>query len=271
MSHNPPTGLPAPGWPGFFRILRRRHFSPFKTYVNRSCRTVVVLNPKVGTKSFRQALTDGMREVFGITDPSQGRYRLFKKAREFQFAPIRDYAHAFRFPGEYQFFCFVRNPYARLRSAWQNKFAYGHLQGYSRSIRRRELGRLRRFARGASLPGAADGSAIPFATFLAYVESQPAGSRDHHWDDQCDVLLMGDIRYEHCFRMEGEFGAGLRQIFGRIGLTGPAIEALLATQRNVSPRDEAPVYDVALAERVARLYARDFQRFGYDTASWQGL
>ena len=271
MSHNPPTGLPAPGWPGFFRILRRRHFSPFKTYVNRSCRTVVVLNPKVGTKSFRQALTDGMREVFGITDPSQGRYRLFKKAREFQFAPIRDYAHAFRFPGEYQFFCFVRNPYARLRSAWQNKFAYGHLQGYSRSIRRRELGRLRRFARGASLPGAVDGSAIPFATFLAYVESQSAGSRDHHWDDQCDVLLMDDIRYEHCFRMEGEFGAGLRQIFGRIGLTGPAIEALLATQRNVSPRDEAPVYDVALAERVARLYARDFQRFGYDTASWQGL
>ena len=97
MSHNPSHTPPAPGWPGFFRILRRRHFSPFKTYVNRSRRTVVVLNPKVGTKSFRQALTDGMREVFGITDPSQGRYRLFRKAREFQFAPIRDYAHAFRF------------------------------------------------------------------------------------------------------------------------------------------------------------------------------
>ena len=140
------AGCPPPGWPGFFRILRRRHFSPFKTYVNREHRTVVVLNPKVGTKSFRQALTDGMREVFGVTDPSEGRYRLFKKAREFQFARIRDYAHAFRFPGEYQFFCFVRNPYARLRSAWQNKFAYGHMQGYSRSIRRRELGRLRRFA-----------------------------------------------------------------------------------------------------------------------------
>ena len=74
----------APGWPGFFRILGRRHFSPFKTYVNRDHRTVVVLNPKVGTKSFRQALTDGMRAVFGITDPSEGRYRLFRKAREFQ-------------------------------------------------------------------------------------------------------------------------------------------------------------------------------------------
>src|SRR6188768_768835 len=247
MSHNPPTGLPAPGWPGFFRILRRRHFSPFKTYVNRSCRTVVVLNPKVGTKSFRQALTDGMREVFGITDPSQGRYRLFRKAREFQFAPVRDYAHAFRFPGEYQFFCFVRNPYARLRSAWQNKFAYGHTQGWSRSIRRRELGRLRRFARSANLEGAADGSAIPFETFLAYVESQPVGTRDHHWDDQYRVLLMDHIRYERWFRMEGEFTAGMREIFERIGLTGPVMERILATQKNNSPKTEAPVYTPQLA------------------------
>lgn len=269
--HVPQSWNPSPGWPGFARIVCRRHFSPFKTYVNREHRTVVVLNPKVGTKSFRQALTDGMREVFGITDPSEGRYRLFRKAREFQFAPVRDYAHAFRFPGEYRFFCFVRNPYARLRSAWQNKFAYGHEQGYSRSIRRRELGRLRRFARGAGIAGAEDGSAIPFETFLSYVESQPAGTRDHHWDDQCAVLLMDDIRYECCFRMEGEFSAGLRQIFQRIGLTGPAMETVLCTQRNASPREEPPVYTPALAERVRRLYARDFERFGYDSDSWRGL
>jgi hypothetical protein len=261
----------APGWRGFWRILRCRHFSPFKTYVNRERRTVVVLNPKVGTKSFRQALTDGMRMVFGVSDPSGGRYRLFRKAREFQFAPIRDYVHAFRFPGEYQFFCFVRNPYARLRSAWQNKFAYGHTGGYSRSIRRRELGRLRRFAATHGMAGGADGTAIPFETFLAYVESQPAGGRDHHWDDQYHVLLMDNIRYERCFRMEGEFTAGMRQIFERIGLTGPAMEQVYATQRNVSPKVEAPVYTAELAARVHRLYERDFAAFGYDAQSWQGL
>jgi hypothetical protein len=261
----------APGWPGFWRILRRKHFSPFKTYVNRGRRTVVILNPKVGTKSFRQALTDGMREVFGIADPSEGRYRLFRKAREFQFARLRDYAHAFRFPAEYQFFCFVRNPYARLRSAWQNKFAQGHLQGYSRSIRRRELGRLRRFARSAALPGGADGSAIPFATFLAYVESQRAGQRDHHWDDQYHVLLMDDVQYTACFRMEGDFTAGMRRIFERIGFTDEVMERLLATRKNMSPADDAPVYTAALAARVRHLYARDFATFGYDPESWRGL
>lgn len=260
-----------PGLRGFFRILGRRHFSPFKTYVNRAHRTVVVLNPKVGTKSFRQALTDGMREIHGITDPSEGRYRVLKKAREFQFAPLRDYVDAFAHPCRYQFFCFVRNPYARLRSAWLNKFAHGHDQGYSRSIRRRELGRLRRFARTAGLQGGGEGEAIPFTTFLAYVESQPAGGRDHHWDEQCQVLLMDDICYRRFFRMEDEFTQGLREVFDRIGLVGPQMERILGTRRNASPKDEAPVYTPALALRVQRLYARDFEMFGYDLASWRGL
>jgi len=262
---------PAPGWRGFLSMLGERHFSPFKTYVNRARRTVVILNPKVGTKTFRQALVDGLREVHGITDPSEGRYRLFRNARRFPFAAPGDYAHALRFPGEYQYFCFVRNPYARLRSAWQNKFACGHEQGYSRSIRRRELPRLRRFAGAAGLPGGAAGQAIPFATFLAYVESQPAGRRDHHWDDQHQVLLMHRIRYAQCFRMEAEFRAGLQAIFARLGLAGPAIERALDTERNVSPRQQIPVYDPELAARVHRLYQRDFELFGYPQDSWYGL
>jgi hypothetical protein len=260
-----------PGWPGLWRILQRRHFSPFKTYVNRDYRTVVILNPKVGTKSIRLALADGMRLVQGSADPSQGRYRLWRKAREFPIAPLADYAHAFRFPGQYAFFCFVRNPYARLRSAWQNKFAYGHEAGYSRSIRRRELPRLRRFASARRLLGGAQDSAVPFDTFLSYVESQPAGRRDHHWDDQWQVLLMDDVKYTRWFRMESEFEAGMRQIFERIDLAGSVMDQMLATQQNASPRSDLPIYDPALAERVWRLYARDFAAFGYAPDSWRGL
>lgn len=269
--HLPQDVRPRTGWGGFWHILGCKHFSPFKTYVNREHCTVVVLNPKVGTKTFRQALTDGMREIRGTTDPSEGRYWFLKKAREFQFARVRDYAHAFRFPGEYQYFCFVRNPYARLRSAWQNKFAYGHMQGWSRSIRRRELGLLKAFASRSGLPGGEAAAAIPFETFLSYVESQPAGTRDHHWDDQYSVLLMDDIRYERAFRMEGEFSSGLRQIFERIGLTGPAMDRILSTQKNTSPKSEPPVYSPELAARVHRLYARDFATFGYAEDSWRGL
>jgi chondroitin 4-sulfotransferase 13 len=259
------------GWPAFFGMLRERHFSPFKTYVDRERRTVVVLNPKVGTKTFRQALVEGLREVRGLTDPSAGRYRLFRNARRFPFAPLADYAHALRFPEQYEFYCFVRNPYARLRSAWQNKFAYGHEKGYSRSIRRRELPRLRRFARGASLPGGRDGEAIPFATFLAYVEGQPAGRRDHHWDEQHRVLLMHRLRYARCFRMEHEFASGLAQILERLALAGPGLERLLSTQANASPRGQEPVFTEELARRAYAIYGEDFARFGYDADSWRGM
>ena len=57
----------------------------------------------------------------------------------------------------------------------------------------------------------------------------------------------------------------------RIGLVGPAMERILATERNVSPKDESPVYTDELAARVRRLYARDFATFGYDVESWRGL
>jgi hypothetical protein len=264
------TTFPVMGWSGFWRVLCSRHFSINKTYVNRESRTVVILNPKVGTKSFRLALTEGLRKSHGLADPSEGRYPYFKKAREFSVAPLRDFAHAFRHPAEYQFFCFVRNPYARLRSAWLNKFAYGHLQGYSRSIRRRELGRLRHYARRASLAGGAEGSAIPFETFLAYVESQSPGQRDHHWDDQCHVLLLDCVQYTQWFHMEGEFDTGMRAIFSRIGIAADVVEELLAIQKNVSPRDEAPLYTAELAARAYRIYARDFATFGYDQDSWRG-
>jgi hypothetical protein len=85
------------------------------------------------------------------------------------------------------------------------------------------------------------------------------------------VLLMDDLRYERCFKMEGEFTAGLRQIFARIGLTGPKMDAILGTQKNTSPKDEAPVFTAELAARAAKLYGRDFAVFGYDLESWRGL
>jgi hypothetical protein len=49
------------------------------------------------------------------------------------------------------------------------------------------------------------------------------------------------------------------------------MERILATQKNTSPKTEAPVYTPQLAARVHKLYARDFATFGYDEGSWRGL
>jgi hypothetical protein len=82
---------------------------------------------------------------------------------------------------------------------------------------------------------------------------------------------MHRLQYQQCFRMEGEFREGLQAILERVGLTGPAIDRALATEKNVSPRQQPPVYTPDVAERVHRLYSKDFELFGYPEDAWNGL
>ena len=82
---------------------------------------------------------------------------------------------------------------------------------------------------------------------------------------------MHCLHYQRWFRMEGEFGSGMQQIFERLGFSGPELESILATQKNTSPRIADSVYTAELAARVRSLYARDFELFGYETDSWRGV
>ncbi len=259
------------GFGGAYKVLRHRHFSPYKVFVARQKRTVVVLNPKVGTTSFRHMLARAHCEVLGRRDPSAGRYPFVKKAREFPFAPARDYFHAFAQPGEYEFFCFVRNPYARLKSAWVDKFAFGHESIYPRSIRGALIRRVRCFAGENNLPGSETNSPLPFPTFVAYVDSQSTGQRNHHWDEQYSLLLFDHIRYRRVFRMETDFVEGAKTILARLGIDEKWTQAALDEPQNQSPKHEGAIFTEELAKRAQRIFARDFEIFDYDIDSWKGL
>lgn len=259
---------------GLQRVIKtalRPHFSPNKIYINRACRTVVVLNPKVGSTSFRYTLTKGLREVQGRKHASDGIYRLFKTARDFPVAPVRDYFHALAHPEQYEFYCFVRNPYARLKSAWIDKLAYGHEKGYPRSFRGWRLDRIRQFATARHLPGGEENSSIPFTTFVDYVESEPTGKRNHHWDEQYTVLMMDRIPYTRAFKIETEFVEGMKHILRRVGLDDPRVTGELDTPRNPSQKGGELVFTQGLADRVLRILARDFETLEYPTDSWKGM
>jgi hypothetical protein len=264
-----PSTRHGPGHAG--RLLTRTHFSPFKFFVDRPHRTVVVLNPKVGTQMLRDGLARGVCKFRGWSDASQRRYRLWDNARNFPCAPLRDYWHAMSHSDEYAFYAFVRNPYARVRSAWLDKLAFGHETGYPRSARRRVIGPLRGFARRRGLPGSVPGSVVPFPTFLSYVESKPSGRRDHHWDEQHAVLLMDDLRYTRIFHLETQFREGLTEIFARIGFAPEWVEELVGLRRNESAKPAEPVFDADLAGRAFAIYERDFAELGYARDSWRGL
>lgn len=262
------TGLVS-RWAGAVRHLRRPHFSPFKLYLRRDLQLAVMLNPKVGSTMFRTLLVEGMQAA-GMA-PALSRLWPIRLTRRYLTAPPQDLLHLLLRPEDYRFHCFVRNPYARLLSAWKDKFTLTAAGEPAARSMRRELLTVRRFAARRGLPGAEAGSAVPLETLVAYIESQPEGRRNQHWDTQVSVLGCGEIPYDHIWHMETDFTTGMTNILTQVGLSRSWVEERLRQPRNASRKLAAPVYNATLAERVWQIYGADFACFGYAQDSWAGL
>ncbi len=269
MSDTVPASPASTAAASAWTVFRQPHFSPFKCYIRRDLGLAVLLNPKVGSTAFRQVLVEGLTEAGA--KPQLGRLWPFNRTRRYTTAPLADYFHAFNHPEDYDFRCFVRNPYARVLSAWNDKLVKGfNSPQYPRSMRKL-VPELRRFAAERGLPGATDDAPFPFASFLSYIESQPEGRRNQHWDTQRSVLLADHVPYRHTYHMETEFVSGMADTLALTGIPAEWVAEKLARPTNASGKITEPVYTAELAERVHRLYAIDFERFGYERDSWQGL
>ena len=143
-------------------------------------------------------------------------------------------------------FSFVRNPYERLASAYASKIANDKQQA--------EPVREWLTAHGRDASGI-----ISFDDFLYYLEGANLAKVDVHWQRQSRLLLEGLMRYDRIGHME-RFERDWPEIFERIGggeyhgphlnrqtATQPLLEGLSGTER----------------KRIAALYARDFELFGY--------
>lgn len=267
----PPVSSPVPPAEplSVWALLRQPHFSPYKCYLRRDLKLGVLLNPKVGSTAFRQTLVAGLVRL-GAT-PQLGPWWPLNRTRRYTTASLGDTLHAFSHATEYDFRCFVRNPYARVLSAWNDKLVKGfHAPTYPRSMRR-FVPRLRRWAAEHGLPGADENAPFPFPSFIRFIESQPEGSRNQHWDTQTSVLLARHVPYRHIYRMETDFADGMADTLARVGIDPAWVRQQVSRPANASGSINEPVYDESLAERVYRIYATDFERFGYDRESWQGL
>lgn len=253
------------------------HFSPFRVFLAREQRLALVLNPKVGSTFLRQLLAAGFIEQLGRADPSDGRYGPLKMARNMPLAPMRDYWDFLRAPQSYAVHAIVRNPYARVVSAWRDKFLDGHMatpdgavSGYPRSIRGGVLRRARAVAQARGLEGAEAGSLVPFETFLTMVEAERPGRRNSHWDAQWRVLQTDVLPFTGFLRIEDGLGEPLADLLAPLRFDRDWVLARAERPANPSSKAKAPVLDAALAARVQRLYARDFELFGYDPDGWEG-
>ncbi len=150
-------------------------------------------------------------------------------------------------------FCVVRNPYTRLLSAWRSKvmpcepgyeYVYRDVMGDVPALNRKRL--------------------LSFEQFLRFVEDREDLTRcNAHWRRQVDLLVPSALRYTHVGKVE-ELDKTAEILRRHLHLTDP----LEFARTNRSATAEIAPSD-ALAERIYRLYAADFQVFGYDKDSWR--
>jgi len=246
-----------------------RHFDPFNLLIDPETKTIFVLNPKVMTTFVRTVLRAGFAEFRGGVDMSNNRYRLLSQARNFPLHPLSTYARLCFTQDDYDVFSMVRNPFSRTISAWKNKFYDPHVQGggkaaaYPLSMRKGELRSFRRFARAHGLEGAEEGTLVPFSTFMARIEAQKEGRRNHHWDTQSSVIQGHHFAFTRIFRMEDERKACLLTLFSRLGFDHDWIQSRLARPENKSSSPSHIGYDAATAAQARKIFAPDFDAFGY--------
>jgi glycosyltransferase involved in cell wall biosynthesis len=147
-------------------------------------------------------------------------------------------------------FTVVRNPYTRLESAWKDKVQLC-APGYED---------LCIDIKGALPAGDDPASLVSFREFVTAVEGQDIARCDSHWRAQWEHTLRGAMNFSHVGRTE-DLPAQLTVFFDHIGEPNRAVPQLNVIDRGTEYTDE-------IAERVYRLYRRDFDAFDYAQDSW---
>ena len=155
-------------------------------------------------------------------------------------------------------FAFVRNPYARLVSAWADKFRDKPLVSGDAFV---ELYLRHRLAAGRSLPYGKD-QTLSFAEFAEFASATARQRLNAHWNLQDDLLNMPGLDLNLIGRVEC-FAEDFRRVLDSVGSAGRAsqfIEARYNASQHIAWQN---YYTPQLAKRVHNAYERDFDRFGY--------
>ncbi len=155
-------------------------------------------------------------------------------------------------------FCVVRNPYARLASAWADK------------IRQKEPNYEKVWLQVAKHCNTDPSFCPTFSQFVRWlVDTQQPDKCNAHWRGMSYLLLPELLSYTHVLHTENlvdELDAVLRLI----APTQNASELLKKHRTNESlPMDWKACYDEETAKRVADFYKTDFERYGYSLDSWK--
>lgn len=159
---------------------------------------------------------------------------------------------------EHLTFCFVRNPYDRLLSAWKSKVLSNSDRHYApfRERLREEL-------------GYPDDTAVSFREFAHYVmrKEDPIWD-DGHWGLQTRNLWWGCMQYDFVGRFES-FEADLVELLARLGADKEVIAHASIRYNSTETIPLAAAYDAELAAAVYEFWREDFDAFNYADDGWR--
>ena len=149
-------------------------------------------------------------------------------------------------------FCFVRNPYSRLLSAYLDKIRGGKEQKMAVLL---QTGR-------DMTDYEAD---IPFHEFVDAVCDQPFSSMDIHWRPQYYQTFQDTIKYDFIGKFESfsdDFQKAIKHIAGDEQSTTQYLKSEARHATNAS-NVLSKFYGVRLRRKVYKKYKIDFEVFGY--------
>lgn len=155
-------------------------------------------------------------------------------------------------------FCIVRNPYARLASAWSDK------------IRQMEPTHFHVIKEIRQFHNILDTEHSPtFDEFVIWVVSRDSDLEcDAHWESMINLLLPKIINYTHVLRTESLI-QDFQKVLDDLNIETTAVEILDGNKTNESlPIDWKEVYSEKTAELAYLHFEADFKYYGYDKDSW---
>jgi hypothetical protein len=211
--------------------------------------------PKCASTTIKGALSVLDR---GVAPPSD---RLHARRYSGLYSPLRVGLSTFRqlalSPNTLRF-SFVRNPYARLVSAWADKFQDKPLVPGNSFI---EAYLDHRPAIDRALPHGA-GRTLSFVQFVTFAIVTADCRLDAHWQMQDDLVSMPGISVNFVGKVEN-FSDDFTRVLDHVGADERVRTAVRARHNESRHQPWRDYYNDALAKQVYRAYRRDFERFGY--------
>lgn len=155
-------------------------------------------------------------------------------------------------------FSFVRNPYARLVSAWADKYQGKSIVAGDSFI---DQYRAYRAAIGGAMPDGRN-ETLSFTQFVEFAIATADRRVDAHWHLQDDLLDMPGIKLDLIGKVEN-FPGDFNRVLDHAGASKQIRQVIDAHLNTSQHRPWQDYYTDALAARVHRAYERDFDRFGY--------